>query len=300
MIVRIKVPATSANMGPGFDCLGVALGLYNVIETAETGGGLSITAAGSKGFITGNENNLIYRAMMTVFEECGYTPKGIRIFQRSRIPMTRGLGSSSACIIGGMLGANVIAGRQLSYDRILELACKMEGHPDNVTPALYGGFCTAVREGERVYHTSTKLSGHIKFAVMIPGYYVATKRSRTVVPDSFSKADAVFNISHAAMLVSALTSGKTELLRIACEDRMHQQYRKEYIEGMEDIFRKSYELGACAVYLSGSGPTILSVLDKNYSGFADGMNRFFKESFKDWKCRILTIDNVGSVVSERP
>ena len=137
--------------------------------------------------------------MKVVFDECGYTPSGISIYQNSSIPMTRGLGSSSACIIGGMLGANVIAGRPFSYGEILNFACAMEGHPDNVTPALYGGFCTSVYESGNVYHTSVKLDGKIRFAIMVPGYYVQTRRSRNVVPDMFSKEDAVFNISRACI-----------------------------------------------------------------------------------------------------
>lgn len=298
MKVRVRVPATSANMGPGFDCLGVALGLYNYIEVAETEKGLSVRTANKKGYVPENENNLIYRAMKIIFDECGYTPGGISIYQRSSIPMTRGLGSSSACIIGGMLGANVIAGRPFDYGEILNFACAMEGHPDNVTPALYGGFCTSVYEEGKVFHTSVKLDGKIRFAIMVPGYYVQTRRSRNVVPDMFSKEDAVFNISRASMLVSALTTGKTELLKLACQDRLHQQYRKEYIGEMEQIFDAAYSNGALAVYLSGSGPTVMALLDSDYIDFAKKMNSYFKESTEGWSCRVLTIDNVGAVVSE--
>ena len=296
-MIKVKVPATSANMGPGFDSLGVALALYNTIGVTETDGGLTIVTRGSKSFVSSNENNLIYRSMKVVFDKVGYAPKGIKIVQNSSIPMTRGLGSSSACIIAGMLGANVLAGRPLDYGTILDLAAELEGHPDNVTPALYGGFCTAVREGKHIYHTTNKLTGGLKFAALIPEYYVATRKSRTVVPESFSKPDCVYNVSRAAMLTAALINERYDLLRTACEDRMHQPYREEYIEGMGKIFEKSYELGSLATYLSGSGPTIVSLINTDGRSFMSGMNEYFDRIENGWRCRILDIDNVGAVVS---
>ncbi len=294
-MIRVKVPATSANMGPGFDSLGIALGLYNIIEAEETDGEMLMYAG--KKQISFNSNNLIYKAMQKVFDECNYAPRGIKIALNSNIPRTRGLGSSSACIIGGMLSANIISGRQFEYGDLLNFAAEMEGHADNVTPAMYGGFCTSVYENGKVYHTSHKLVNGLRFAVMVPEYYVPTRESRTVLPESFSKSDTVYNISHASMFTAAMITGKTELLKNACKDRIHQRYRKNYVEHMEDIFEKSYELGSCATYLSGSGPTVLSVLNGNFNGFSFEMNRFFADGGMNWKCRVLKIDNVGAVVS---
>ncbi len=299
-MVRIKVPATSANMGPGFDSLGVALSMYNTITVSETESGFTVVTGRDRRIVPGNENNMIYRAINRVFEEVGYNARGIRISQQSSIPVTRGLGSSSACIIGGMLGANVIAGRPLAYDKILDLAAEMEGHPDNVTPALYGGFCSAVYEDGKVYKVSTKITDPIKFAVMFPDYPMATREARKVVPDTFSKDDAIFNISRTGLLVAALLSGKTELLKTACNDRMHQQYRKEYITGIDGVFHTAEELGAYATYLSGSGPAVVSVVDAANNGFAEGMNNYFANNLNGWRCRLLTIDNVGAVVCESP
>ncbi len=299
-MVRVKVPATSANMGPGFDSLGVALAMYNTITVSETENGFTVVTGKDKRIVPGNENNMIYRAINRVFDEVGYTARGIRISQQSSIPVTRGLGSSSACIIGGMLGANVIAGRPLTYDKILNLAAEMEGHPDNVTPALYGGFCSSVFENGTVYKVSMKITTPIKFAVMFPDYPMATRESRKVVPDSFSKEDAIYNISHTALLVSALAEGKLELLKTACNDRMHQQYRKEYIAGIDGVFENAERLGAYGTYLSGSGPAVVSLVEGKGSAFADGMNKFFENNLEGWRCRLLTIDNVGAVVCERP
>lgn len=293
-MIRIKVPASSANMGAGFDCMGIALSLYNIIEIDKTDGGLEIIDENRK--VPHNENNLIYRAMNMVFEAVGCPIPGIRIVQKSKIPMTRGLGSSSACIIGGMVGANILSGKKLSYNEILDLAVKMEGHPDNVTPALFGGFTISAMEDGKTSFKSIKLKNNLKFAAVIPDYFVATKKSRGVVPEMFSKEDAVFNISRAALLAAALSTGDLRLLKTAVEDRMHQQYRSEYILGMNEIFKKTYDAGAIATYLSGSGPTIVSVLDEKTKDFKVKMERFFEDEGLSWRCKVLGVDNVGTVV----
>ena len=298
-MVKVRVPATSANMGAGFDTLGIALNLYNRIEAEEIPSGLDIRVLNSAERIPLDERNLIYRAMNIVFDEVRYKPTGLLITQNSDIPMTRGLGSSSACIIGGMLAANVISGRRLPYSRIAELAAKMEGHPDNVGPALYGGFCVSLMTKHRTIVHSTKIRPHIKFAVMIPDYYVATRKSREVLPKTVPFEDAVFNISHASILQAALISGDTSQLKIGVQDRLHQPYRRSCIDGFDEIFKKTYDAGSLGTYLSGSGPTVLSFLDGNYNKFKSEMESFFEANSHQWTCKILDIDNVGAVVSER-
>lgn len=297
-MINVKIPASSANMGAGFDTLGVALALYNRLEIGEIDKGLEIHTVNPGGFVLQNEKNLIYRAMDTVFKEVSYTPSGIKIVQKSDIPMTRGLGSSSACIIGGMVGANIISGKKLSYPDILDLASKMEGHPDNVSPALYGGFCISMMSEGKTYVKSIKLDPKIQFAVMIPDYFVATKKSRGLLPEMVSLKDAAFNISRASMFQAALVSGDMEALRFAAEDRLHQQYRKSYVGDMDDIFKYSYECASIATYLSGSGPTIVSIIDNDYKAFENKMNKFFTDHNLNWTCKIISIDNVGTVVSQ--
>lgn len=296
-MIRLRVPASSANMGAGFDTLGVAVGLYNRIEIDEISEGIEIINQNSQSFVPQDKNNLIYRAMIYFFENVGYKPRGYRIVQNSKIPMTRGLGSSSACIVGGMLAANIISGRTLSYSDIIHLASKMEGHPDNVGPALYGGFCVSLTDGNKTIIKSTKINNNIKFAVIIPDFFVVTKKSRGVLPSKVDFCDAVYNIGHASMFQAAMLTGDMTALKMGVRDRLHQQYRKSYVDGMEDIFEKTYFLGSHATYLSGSGPTILSVLDGNYDKFKNGMIKYFRENSLKWKCMILPIDNVGAVVS---
>lgn len=297
-MIKLRIPASSANMGAGFDTLGVAVGLYNRISVEEIDRGLEIVNKDTHSFTVQNEHNLIYRAMLEVFGNVGYEPKGYRIIQDSSIPMTRGLGSSSACIIGGMLAANIISGRPLSYKEIVHLAAKMEGHPDNVGPALFGGFCVSLTEGDRTIVKSVKLENNIKFAVVVPDFFVATRKSRGALPERVDFRDAVYNIGHATMFHAAMISGDMETLRTAVGDKMHQQYRKNYIEGMENIFEKTYSLGSHATYLSGSGPAIVSVLNGNYNKFRVGMQKYLRENSLKWKCMILPIDNVGAVVSQ--
>lgn len=298
MKVRVKIPATSANMGPGFDTLGVALNLYNKIEVEEIESGLEVVSLNPEGYIPKDERNLIYRAIKVVFDKVGYRMKGLRITQDSEIPMTRGLGSSSACIIGGMLCANVISGRKLSYNQIIHLAAQMEGHPDNVGPALYGGFCVSLMEDDLTIVKSFKINPDIRFALMIPDYFVSTRRSRGALPQKLAFKDAVYNIAHASLLQAALVSGDTECLKYGVKDKIHQQYRKKQLDSMEEIFSKTYENGACATYLSGSGPTILSIIDGDYEAFRASMNKYFQDNSHSWDCKIVEINNVGSVVCQ--
>lgn len=297
-MIRIRVPASSANMGAGFDTLGIALNLYSVLEVSETESGLKIITNTSGGTVHNDESNLVYRAMKRVFEEVGYRPSGIYINQNSQIPMTRGLGSSSACIIGGMLGANVISGRKLSYNEVLGLATEMEGHPDNVGPALYGGLCISARTGGAVAVKSTKLQNNLKFAVMIPDFFVATRKSRGALPEFVSMSDAAANISSALMFYYSLTSGDFSQLRYGVRDKLHQPYRKRYVDGFDDIVNKTYEAGSLATYLSGSGPTVMAIIDGDGAEFATEMEKYFRDNSHKWKCTVLECDNVGAVVSE--
>lgn len=295
-MIGVKVPASSANMGAGFDTLGIAFNLYSRLEIEERESGLEIITVNGAGNVADDKANLVYHAMERVFDEAGYTPKGLYIKQDSDIPMTRGLGSSSACIIGGMLGANALCSHALSYGEIMDLAAQMEGHPDNVGPALYGGFCVSVMDGKHTYVKSMKLPNKLKFAVMIPDFFVATKKSRGVLPDMIDRKDAAHNIARASLFQAALLTGDYDLLKYGVDDRMHQPYRKSYIEGFDEIFAHTYELGSKATYLSGSGPTLVSVLTGGAEKFKDEMHRFFSDNSHQWKCLILECDNVGSVV----
>lgn len=295
-MVEVRVPATSANMGAGFDTMGIALGIYNRIKVSETENGLRIVNVGSDEYIPVNESNLIYRSIARVFDEVGYKKRGLWITQNSDIPMTRGLGSSSACIIGGLLAGNNISGNHMSREELIRLAVEIEGHPDNVVPAMYGGFCISATDDGTVYHRSFKISPRLRYAIMIPDYFAATKKSRGILPETVPFSDAVFNVSRASWFAASLVGGKFENLKIGTQDKLHQPYRKSYVDGMEQIFDAAYNFGARAVFLSGSGPTVVAVLEGDTDGFEDKMSAFFEQNGHKRQCKIVEIDNVGAVV----
>lgn len=296
-MIYVRVPASSANMGAGFDSLGIALGLYNTLKISEIESGI-VVYNNSKEYIPTGERNMVYRAICRVFDRVGYKKRGISIVQNSDIPVTRGLGSSSACIIGGMLAANVISGRKLSYPEILDLASEMEGHPDNVTPALFGGFCVAANENGRTVYSTNKLSPRLKAAVMVPDFFVSTRAARTTLPENVPLKSSSYNISRAALLTSLLLNEKYDDLKYAVEDRLHQDVRKENIPDFDAIMEKSYEAGSKATYLSGSGPTMVSLLSGGYAEFEKTMSDFLSGLNAKWKVRVYPVDNVGAILKE--
>lgn len=298
-MVQVRVPATSANLGAGFDCFGIALSMYNTISVSETEKGLYIVRSPDAEYTPNDKNNLIYRSVMRAFDEVDYTPKGLKISQKSDIPMTRGLGSSSSCIVGGLIAGNIISGRKLTPQRIFELANEIEGHPDNVAPALYGGFCVSCIDNGTLFRRTVRPKNDIKFVAMIPKYFVPTKKSRTQLPKTVLAKDAAFNVAHASMLALSFASGDYRDLDVFVNDRLHQPYRAAMIEDMEKIFGMCSELGALASYLSGSGPTVIAIIKAEDTEFIKKTEEYFKSSGIDRRLVELSIDNVGAVAIEK-
>lgn len=295
-MIKVRVPATSANMGPGFDSIGIALQLYNVFGFSETEEGLTFKGVPEE-FC--NKNNIVYEAMMKCFDRGGYSPKGLEISTLIQdVPVSRGLGSSSTCIVGGLVGANEIMGKKFSQDEILEMAVEMEGHPDNVAPALLGGLVVAIIEEGRVYYEKINVHESIKFVPIIPDFRLSTKDAREVLPDKISLKDGVYNVGRAALLVAAMTSGKTELLKFACKDSFHENYRSKLIKGFEEVKSEAYRVGAMASYLSGAGPTIMTMISENQVDFSNKISKFLQGKGLDWALYELSIDIVGATVVE--
>lgn len=294
-MVTVKVPATSANMGPGFDCLGVALDLYNCFEIEETASGLEITGCEA---LYSNESNLIYTSMQKCFEVLNYQPKGLKINIKSNIPIARGLGSSAACIVGGVTAANELASGNLTKAQLLEIANAIEGHPDNVSPALMGGMTIAVQDKGKVYFENVKIADNLRFCALIPEFTLSTSEARAALPNALTYGDAIFNISRATLLVTALTNGSYDLIKYACEDALHQPYRSKLIPGYDDIMDKIKDLDCLGVFLSGAGPTIMAIIKSTDKYFMPDMQNFL-DSVKDkWTLKELHIDNLGTVVSK--
>ena len=299
-MVKVKVPATSANMGAGFDCLGVALGLYNYVEAEETDNGLVIDIKDSTAdYLPGNERNLVYRSMKTLFDEVGYTAKGLHLVQKNDIPVTRGLGSSSAGIVGGLLAANEISKADLSRDEILAISARIEGHPDNVAPAIMGGMTVNVTDFGKIKYVRTDVPEDLMFAAFVPEFTLSTKKARGVLPKTVSVRDAVFNMGRSALLMSSIMTGKYENIRAATADKLHQRYRKKFIPNIDDVFKAAYRADALGVYLSGAGPAVVAIIKADNENFVKKMNYFVKTKINGWNMHILKPDNMGAVVCEK-
>lgn len=295
-MIRIKVPATSANLGSGFDSLGLALSLYNQVWMEEYDG-VDISSKDDTNIPKGKEN-LIYWSAEYLYKECGKVLPGLKIIQENNIPMTRGLGSSSACIVAGLLGANRFLGNPLSLNELENMAMKIEGHPDNTTPALTGGLVTSAMDCGRIYSVTVPVASNIRFAVFIPPFELKTEIARGVLPESYSRSDAVFNLSRSALMTAALFSGSLENLRVAVDDRLHQPYRKKFIPGIDDVFRLTYELGSFGTYISGAGPSIISIIDdKSEKTFElHAMNALKEKGIDGWQFKILKTDDDGAKI----
>lgn len=296
-MIRIQVPATSANLGSGFDALGIALTMYNQVWMEESDS-LDISCRDDAP-VPKDETNLIFWAARRMYELCGRKLPGMKIVQLNNIPMARGLGSSSACIVAGILGANRLLGSPLGRQDLINLAAEIEGHPDNTTPAIEGGLAASAIEAGRVYSVSVPVSEKIRFALFIPPFELKTEMARSVLPQQYSRSDAVYNLSRSALMAASLFSGRLENLRVAVQDRIHQPYRSGLIAHLDDVFRLSYELGSLGTYVSGAGPTIISMIG------ADGAETFSKyavarlqeKEIEGWQVRILNTDPQGAQIS---
>lgn len=296
-MIRIDVPATSANLGSGFDSLGVALTLYNRVWM-EVSDQTNISSKDDIAVPT-DKSNLIYWSANHLYETCGKKLPGLTIMQENNIPMTRGLGSSSACIVAGLVGANRFLGNPLTKNDLINLASEMEGHPDNTTPALMGGLVTSAIDSNRVYSVSVPVATNIRFGVFIPNFELKTEVARGVLPETYSREHAVYNLSRSALMTSSLFSGSLENLRVAVQDKLHQPYRKGFISGIETVFRTSYELGSYGTYISGAGPSIISIIDdKAEKTFQEhAISSLEEKGIHGWHFVVLKADTEGAKIS---
>ena len=292
-LVTFKIPATSANIGSGFDSVGLALDLYNEIHIYNNDESKKIEfeiSGEGEGEIS-KDNNMILDAMKLVYKRLKAKPnKGYIIKCINRIPLSRGLGSSSAAIIGGLLTANYILGNKLSieYD-ILNMSVQLEGHPDNVSPAILGGIISGVvRKDEDFKYVKIKPSKYLKAVVAIPNFYLSTETARNALPKEITFKDAIFNISRAALLTSALSSNRFDLLEVATDDKLHQDYRAKFIPGLKDLFKNTKAAGAYSVTISGAGSSILSLV-KNDENIIKKVSEAMKNSFNKKKIDLSLI-----------
>ena len=296
MKIKVSVPATSANIGSGFDALGLAVTLYNTV-TFEESEVLDISSADGTRIPRG-ESNLVYRSAKGLFEKVGKQIPPLKITQTNPIPMARGLGSSSACIIAGLLGANRMLGDVLNTQELLTLATSIEGHPDNVAPAILGGFVTSVYDEGQVYSVKKNIDEQLAFAAFVPDFRLLTSKARAALPDMVSHKDAVYNLSRAALATAAFCDGDYSLLGVATKDSLHQKYRLPLIDGGDEMFELAQDLGALAVYISGAGPTIMAVVPRDDQEFFARAQEALPQSekLKHFTVYRLLPDNTGATV----
>ncbi len=298
---HVIVPATSANMGSGFDSIGIAFQKYNHLWFVEIEEGIQILINKKHDLnIPTDETNLIYKTMKDFYDMVGKPMPGVRLIQEDYIPHTRGLGSSAACIVAGLMAANDLSGCNYSKDDLAQIAAKIEGHPDNSNPALLGGMVVGALDDKEMRHVKLTMPENLTFAVMIPNFPLSTDMSRGILPEKILRKDAVFNSSRSALLVASMITGDVDNFKMAMDDRIHQPYRMNLIPGMMDIFAEADRCGAKASYLSGAGPSLVSVITDDMVGdFEFKMNNYLSTLSDKWELEMLKPDTEGArIVSE--
>lgn len=295
--VKVSIPATTANLGPGFDCLGLALGLRNEIWlTAVPQPGLTIEVKGEgAGKIPTDASNLAVQAAERVFKLVGKRPSGLHIRQNNHIPISSGLGSSAATTLGGILAANVLVDGGLSEQQLIELAVAMEGHPDNVVPAFYGGLILSVMDGDAL-HVEAITVPPLQVIIVLPDFDLPTAQARAALPVQIPLRDAVFNVSRVGLVIRALERGNFAALTLAMQDKIHQPYRLPLVPGMAAAFEAAKGAGAAAVTLSGAGPSVAAFALANHEAIAQAMQSTFAAAGLASRAWVLPVENQGKLM----
>ena len=293
--VHVRVPATTANLGSGFDILGLALQVYNLFT-------LTITSEpGWRARVPPNvrlptdDRNLVFRAARVLFTRVGVTLPGLHLSLTMHIPLARGLGSSSSAIVGGLMAANQLTGNTVDRDALLAMAVALEGHPDNVTPALMGGLTLSYPVAAQYHYVTLPFPSELTLVVAIPDFELSTAQARAVLPTQVSRADAIFNCSRTALFVHALQSRQYALLAPAMDDRLHQPYRTALVPGMTAAIAAGYAAGAHGVALSGAGPSLLAIAETAPDAVAHALQEAFAHHGVTCRTRPLQADTTGAV-----
>ncbi|WP_071516679.1 homoserine kinase [Geitlerinema sp. PCC 9228] len=298
MSTTITVPATTANIGPGFDCLGAALTLNNRFSFSVTNSDnveIAVNGVEAENIQT-SQDNLAYRAFVKFYEHLQQTPPTIRLDIQLGFPLSRGLGSSATAIVGGLMGANELAGQPLSTAQLMQLAIAIEGHPDNVVPALLGGCRLVAGSGEDWDVCDVRWHPQIVPVLAIPNFEVSTKEAREVLPSQYRREDAIFNTSRLGMLIRGLETANKSWLSLGMRDRLHQPYRQSLIPGYQDVREAAIAAGAYGLAISGAGPTLLALSAPNHSAdIAVAMTSAWQKHNINAQVKVLGIDPQGAL-----
>jgi homoserine kinase len=296
--VRVRVPATTANLGPGFDCLGLSLDLWNEVEISFQGNSVQIEIEGEgKEFLPTDGFNLVFQSLKELaFAHRIELPAGIHIRCLNRIPVSSGLGSSSSAIIAGLVGGSKILGISPTMEQILELGCGLEGHVDNLAACLVGGLTIAITQNRAVIVNRMEIT-QFHAVIALPEVAFSTREARQALPKTIPFADAVFNLSRTALLISALSQANFYLLGVAMEDRLHQPYRYGLIPGAAEVQAAALQAGALGAALSGAGPSVIAFLRENDGGkVADSMRQTFSDQGVKARVFHTQTSNLGAQV----
>jgi homoserine kinase len=297
--VIVKVPATSANCGPGFDCLGVACSLYNTFTYEIITSGLELRVEGEgQDTLAANSDNLAFVSFFKVWNKMTDREIGLKVHMRNNIPLSRGLGSSSTAIVAGLVAANEMTGNTLTKDDLVGLATEIEGHPDNVAPAILGGFTISYMVDMAAHSFCFVPAKKFKLVAVVPSMPLSTAKARAAIPKQIPHCDAVFNASRTALLIGALMSGEYGYLSTALEDKLHQPYRAPLIPGMHDAFAAAKANGAYNAIISGAGSTIMAYapITSNTEEIGRAMVAALTANGLDAMYHILNIDVDGAKI----
>lgn len=287
--VRVRIPCSTSNLGPGFDTLGLALNLYNEIHLERlTSSGLDFSSS-IPGVDADGARLVLLQASRLFFRRARVKPFGFRISVSGDIPVARGLGSSTTARLGLIAGLNEMAGTGWSRGQLVDLAVELEGHPDNVSPSMYGGFVVATVQDRKVRHLRFRVSKRWKFVTLIPPFPMSTEAARGLLPESYPRADALHALNRAAFVVGAFASGTLESLKRVFDDRIHQPYRMKLIPELDRIIRAGERAGAIGGWLSGAGSGVMCLVDERPEAVARAMHR----QLPSGAIKILTADNAG-------
>jgi len=294
---QVRVPASTANLGSGFDVFGMALEIYNTFRlclTTESQWSVSMSTALT---LPTNRDNLVFQAACRLFKEVGFVPPGLHLELDIDVPLSRGLGSSSSAIIGGLVAANAMVGTPFDRHALLDMAIEIEGHPDNVTPALIGGLTLSYQTNNTYRYLNLPCPLDLRIVLAIPDFELGTAQARAILPSKIARRDAIFNSSRTALLVAALYEKRYDWLAAAMEDQLHQPYRAALIPGMTEAIAAGYEANALGVALSGAGPTLIALVQHDTESVATVLHETFRQHGVSCETRIVQPDTGGAVVT---
>lgn len=300
--VTVTVPATTANLGPGFDCMGMALNLRNEFKFTPCPNGVAIDIQGEgAGSIPADKNNLIVQSMQYLCDYLNVEFPCCEIEQINHVPAASGLGSSSTATVAGLVGANALLGSPVDNHCILKLATRIEGHPDNIAPAIFGGLVLAPMGDDGEALTVERIvMPNLKVALVLPDFELFTADARAALPTTISRADAIFNMARIPLVLRALEGEDYNLLSIAMQDKMHQPYRMPLVPGMADAFAAARQAGAAAVAISGAGPSTIAFAPDNHMAIGQAMMDAYAAAGLTSRMWLLETDNAGCTVDPFP